>query len=105
MTPLLADANDALEMMQASALSWVALAVVLVVLAGVSLWMRTRFRDDSDPAAASAEMLLVARDSRRRGDISDEEYRSIKGRLLEQRVHEESANAGASAGRDAPAKD
>lgn len=50
-------------------------------------------------------MLLLAREMRRRGDLSDEEYRSIKGRLLEQREGETSANAETSDGPDETVKD
>lgn len=58
-------------------------------LAGLAatLWAFARFiawmRDDEDTAAAEQMMLTEIGDLHRGGDLSDEEYRSIKGRLLE----------------------
>jgi hypothetical protein len=81
--PLLADAQDAFRLMQRSSWTWVALAVVLVLLAAVVFWIRSRFREDSGPAADDDEMLRLASELRRQGDLSDEEFRSLKGRLLD----------------------
>lgn len=58
-------------------------------LAGLAavLWAFTRFaawvRDDEDTAATGQMMLTDINELHRGGDLSDEEYRSIKGRLLE----------------------
>ena len=53
---------------------------------GVLIWavvrVRSRYRDDDDPAAVDRSMLLGLGDLRRRGDLSESEYRSIKGRLI-----------------------
>ncbi len=53
----------------------------------VALWAFTRFiawmRDDEDTAAAEQMMLTEIGELHRGGDLSEEEYRSIKGRLLE----------------------
>lgn len=59
-------------------------------LAGLAavLWAFTRFaawvRDDEDTAATGQMMLTDINELHRGGDLSDEEYRSIKGRLMEQ---------------------
>ncbi len=58
-------------------------------LAGLAavLWAFVRFvawmRDDEDTAAAEQMMLTEIGEMHRGGDLSQEEYRSIKGRLLE----------------------
>lgn len=55
------------------------LVFVLWVFARFIAWMR----DDEDTAAAEQMMLTEISELHRGGDLSDEEYRSIKGRLLE----------------------
>jgi hypothetical protein len=54
-------------------------------LIAVAVWAVARFRaslrDDADPAAAESHLLRHVRDLRERGDVSEEEYRSLKGRL------------------------
>lgn len=44
--------------------------------------IRSRYRDNEDPAAAEQQMLAQIRDLHRQGDLSEDEYRSIKGRLV-----------------------
>ena len=60
----------------------VALIAVIVVLIWVIVRVRSRYRDDDDPAATDRSMLLGLGDLHRGGDLSDEEYRSIKKRLV-----------------------
>ena len=55
------------------------LAFVLWAFARILAWMR----DDADNAAAEQMMLTEISELHRGGDLSEEEYRSIKGRLLE----------------------
>ena len=45
--------------------------------------IRTRYCDHEDPAAVEQQMLMQMGDLHRQGDLSEEEYRSIKGRLVE----------------------
>ena len=64
-------------------LAWsAAFLAALVVLIWAIVRVRSRYRDDDDPAAADRSMLLGLGDLRRRGDLSESEYRSIKGRLI-----------------------
>ena len=73
--------------------------VALIALISVLIWavvrIRSRYRDDDDPAAIDRSMLLGLGDLHRGGDLSDEEYRSIKGRLVK-RI-ERSSSAGSQA--------
>lgn len=74
------------KLLEGSTEEWIwflcGLAVVVVVL-----WAFARFvawmRDDEDPAAAEQMMLTEIGELHRGGDLSEEEYRSIKGRLLQ----------------------
>ena len=58
-----------------------ALAVVLFTAAWVVVRLRARYRGGDDPAADAHRMLTQLGDLRRRGGLSEEEYRKIKGRL------------------------
>ena len=60
----------------------VALIALIVVLIWAVVGVRSRYRDDDDPAATDRSMLLGLGDLHRGGDLSDEEYRSIKKRLV-----------------------
>jgi hypothetical protein len=57
------------------------LALVLFAAAWVVLRLRTRYRGGDDPAADAHAMLTQIGELRRQGGLSEEEYRSIKGRL------------------------
>lgn len=80
---LLADAQRAMRLLHLSVATWIVLVVVLLVMAGVLYWLRLRFLEDAGPAAEGGEMLSLARNLHLEGDLTEEEYRSIKGRLLE----------------------
>ena len=66
-------------------LSLVAAVFGVTVAIGVLVWLtlqiRARFRDGDDHADDPREFLTALRDSTRRGDVSDAEYRTIQGRL------------------------
>jgi hypothetical protein len=51
----------------------------------VAVWAVARFRaslrGDADPAAADAHLVRLARELRDRGEVSEDEYRSLKGRF------------------------
>lgn len=70
------------EFLNASLLQWIGLFVAIVVLAGVIVRIRTWIREDADAAADHYELLTGISDLHREGDLSEEEYRSIKGRLV-----------------------
>jgi hypothetical protein len=63
-------------------------SVAMIGLIGFVVWASLRFRswyhNDSGLAADRDEMLLQFRDLQRRGDLSTEEFRSIKGRLVDE---------------------
>lgn len=61
------------------------LAVVLAlgVLVWLVVWIRAWFTGDDDPAVGDHELLASIRDLRREGDLTDDEYRSIKSCLVD----------------------
>ncbi len=68
---------------QGTLLNLAVLAVAITVLIWLIFRIRMLFREDKDPTAFRNEMLLQFRDLHRQGDLSEEEYRSIKGQLLD----------------------
>lgn len=61
----------------------IGLVVALLVLAWVVYRLRTWYGDDADRTDGNHELLTHLRDLRREGEVSEEEFRSIKGRLTE----------------------
>ena len=70
------------KLLHASLLQWIGLLVAVVVLVGVIVRIRTLFREDADAAADDHQLLSSISDLHREGDLSEDEYRSIKGRLI-----------------------
>lgn len=62
------------------------IAAGLAVVLAISVWLivriRARYWGLEDPTAAETEMLLQLGELRREGQLTEEEYRSIKGRLV-----------------------
>ena len=73
--------------------SWWFCAVVLIVLV-FAIWLIARLTtsvtEDIDPAEADRQMLTAVAELKSRGELSSEEFRSIKGRLVE-RLSDEAA--------------
>ena len=69
------------EFAESIALPWIGLAVALLLLAAFVHGIRSRYRDDDGLADEKAEILEQMRDLRREGDLSEEEFRSIKSQL------------------------
>ena len=66
--------------------SWWFFAVVLVVLVifiAVIARLTTQVTGDMDPAECDREMLNVVRELHSRGELSPDEFRSIKSRLID----------------------
>jgi hypothetical protein len=66
-----------------SAWTWIGLFFALLVLAWAVSRIRAWFREDDDPVGNTQEMLSEIREMYVEGDLSEEEFRSIKGRLTE----------------------
>jgi hypothetical protein len=77
--------------------SWVWWAVLFVIVA-VAAWLlfrvRARFRDHEDPAEDKRRLLMQMGEMHRQGGLSEEEFRSIKSRLIEPHDHSTRENQG-----------
>ena len=69
------------EKLSGSVWVFIGLAVLVVVAVWLVVRIRAWSRDGEDPAAADHRMLSHLSELRREGNLSEEEYRSIKGRL------------------------
>lgn len=64
--------------------AWELFGLVVAILVMVWLIMRIRswLAGDDDPAEGDHELLVSIRELKREGDLTDDEYRSIKSRLV-----------------------
>ena len=71
---------------QSLELSLWSLAILAILLVGLwaAVLIRTWCRGREDRAAGAHQMLIQIGDLRREGDLTDDEFRSIKGRLIKQ---------------------
>lgn len=79
--------NDDLlwRLLEASPGEWAMFVLALLALIAVCwaiIRVTTWFRDGAGPAESEQVLLTHFRELHRQGDLSDEEYRSIKGRLV-----------------------
>ncbi len=81
---------------------WAILALVVTVGIGIWMvsWIRSRLADDEDSATEDHRLLSQIADLKEQGDLTEEEYRSIKGRLVERIDDSMSAH-----GEDQPARE
>lgn len=63
---------------------YVGLILAVSILIWVIIQIRTRLRDDTDHAADPWQLLKQMQDLHRGGELTEEEYRSIKSRLISQ---------------------
>lgn len=61
-----------------------ATGVAVIALIVVAFWIRSRWREGNDLSVSAHELLTEYRDLRRRGELTEEEFRFIKGRLAPQ---------------------
>lgn len=78
-------ATDWVKLLQLQQPGWWTMAgatVFLIVLIWVFVRFVTSATEDVDPAEADREMLDAVNELRAQGDLSEDEFRSIKGRLM-----------------------
>lgn len=73
--------NQLLNHTNSISLYGIGLILALAGMAYAVLRIRAWYRDGDDPADTQREMLRQFRESTLRGDLSDEEFRSIKGQM------------------------
>lgn len=69
------------ELLSSTTTLWIGLGIALIVLAVLMHRVRAWYRDGDDPADASDEIVRQMEELKRRGDLSDEEFRSIKSQF------------------------
>lgn len=78
-------ANDWLDLLHLPDLSWWHFLIALLCLV-VLVWsivrLVSRVNEDVDPAESDQEMLSAISELRREGDLTEDEYRSIKSQLM-----------------------
>ncbi len=70
------------RLFDATVYDWLGLIAFVVIAAWLFYRIRARSRDRDDPAAAEQQMLTQLEDLRREGDLTEEEFRLIKGQLV-----------------------
>ena len=82
---LLADRAEFREVFSASVWTWIGLIVAILVLAWIVVRVRAWYRDDEDHAENAQRLLSEIQEMYDEGELSQEEFRSIKGRLTKQK--------------------
>ena len=90
-----------LQFLSENALSYGLTFLFLALLIVIAFKLRSWFRDDSDPADVLDEMLMDFRELKRRGEVTDEEYRSIRSRLLNREADASADSRDADDGKEA----
>lgn len=71
------------NVLERSLYEWLGLGAVILVSIWLVVRIKARYWGHEDPKAADHQMLMQIGDLRREGQLTDEEYRSIKSRLVE----------------------
>ena len=69
------------ELLGEVTLIWVVLIAVIIVAAMLIVWIRARCRGREDREAMEHQLLMQMRELHREGDLTEKEFRSIKGRF------------------------
>ncbi len=64
-------------------LEWVLAVFIVSFLIWLIVWIVGRFRENEDRHVDASELLLQFSEMRREGDLTDDEFRSIKKRLID----------------------
>jgi len=75
------NANSIQNLLNSTSIYWLGLGVALIAMAVVIHYLRAWYRDRDDRADTDDKLVGQIEELRRRGDLSDEEYRSIKGQV------------------------
>ena len=69
------------ELLQETTVFWLVLIVAVIVASVLIVRIRTRYRGREDSEANQRQLLMQMGDLHREGEFTDEEFRSIKGRM------------------------
>ena len=81
MNSLLLAVPDPLQVFWKTSTWWLVLGLSVCVLISLILWIKSNWIEHDDPASLDHEMLSQIAELQRRGELTNEEFRSIKGRL------------------------
>ncbi len=82
------------ELLNSSTIWWIGLAIALIVLALLLQWLRSWYQGGADDADAREEIARQIEEMYRRGDLTEEEFRSIKSRSAQDRAVEKVHRSG-----------
>lgn len=85
MTP--GSVNSIQNLLNSTSIYWLGLGVALVCLAVTTYCLRAWYRDGDDPADVGNKMIREMEELKRRGDLSEEEFRSIKSQVSSKQKH------------------
>lgn len=71
------------ELFEGHILQWVLAFLLVSFLIWLIVWIVGRFRENEDRHVDASELLLQFSEMRREGDLTDDEFRSIKQRLVD----------------------
>ena len=71
------------ELFEGSVLEWILAVVLLSFLIWLIVWIVGRFRENENRHVDVSELLLQFSEMHREGDLSDDEFRSIKKQLVD----------------------
>jgi hypothetical protein len=71
------------EFFQTSRGSWLALAIVIVVMFGLLAWFTKWWRDEAIRQNSPEDLLLEFRNLHKQGELTSDEYRSVRERLVQ----------------------
>lgn len=74
-------ADQLRDLINSTSIYWIGLAVAICGLALLVHRLRAWYRDGADPADDADEIIDQMEDLKRRGDLSEEEFRSIKSQF------------------------
>ena len=71
------------ELFDGHAVEWCLAVLLIIFLIWVIVWIVGRFRENEDRHVDARELLLQFAEMQREGDLTDDEFRSIKKRLVD----------------------
>ncbi|QDT97943.1 hypothetical protein [Gimesia aquarii] len=71
------------ELFEGQVLGWILAAFIISFLIWLTVRIVGRFRENEDRHVDTSELLLQFSEMRREGDLTDDEFRSIKKRLTD----------------------
>ncbi|MEQ8851299.1 hypothetical protein [Gimesia sp.] len=71
------------ELFDGHAVEWGLAVLLIIFLIWVIVWIVGRFRENEDRHVDARELLLQFAEMQREGDLTDDEFRSIKKRLVD----------------------